>query len=180
MLKSLYLGFIAAALATSPSFASDRWDKRGCDDVLEDAYEEIAEFEDRKPDERQLKRFLDKLKDDIDEDKRHCASDLAFLAGSDFDDTKPDGYERRKHSGKKKEFCEDVVEDVLEELAEYDEERDERSKRRAKYVRYLIKDLDRDERKCVKSLVDNDNDVSPHKAKHSFDVKKWSYGKWSS
>lgn len=151
-----------------------------CEDVIEDAYEEISDFQRGNPSERKMKRFLDRLTDDLDEDDYSCKGQLTALVSKKFDDKKSKDDKRRKRSGKRDDFCEDVVEDVLEELEEYDEDKDGRSNRRAKYVRYLIKDLDRDERKCVKFLADKDNDVSPHKAKNSFDVKKWSYGRWSS
>jgi len=194
MYKSACIGILASALIAGPGLADDRRDRDLCNDLIEEVSEDIEKFQKRDPSDRAVERFFKRLEDDLDDDERVCKTELNYLLGAsynDSDDKRSDkkrsdkkrsdkNSDSRKRADKREEFCEDVVEDVLEELAEFDEERDSRSHRRAKFVKYLIKDLDRDERKCVKFLVDNDNDVSPHKAKNTFDVRKWSYRKWLS
>jgi hypothetical protein len=180
MHRTAMWGIVAGLLIANPALADDWRDREFCDELIEEVADDIEDFRERNRTEAELERFIARLKDDLDDDAKACRTDLAFLIGHTEDDDRDEYRKKSKRDKKRGEFCEDVVEDVLEELEEFDEDRDGRSYRRAKYVNYLIKDLDRDERKCVKFLVDGDNDISPHKAKKSVDFKKWSYRKWSS
>jgi hypothetical protein len=72
-----------------------------------------------------------------------------------------------------------VVEDIRDELEDFEEDREDYGNSRARFIRYILADLDRKERRCAALVFDGDKDVSPHMLEETWDPKSYSR-RWDS
>ena len=156
----------AACLALANPLAAE---SRFCRDAFDTVKDELEDYS-RKG--KIANRDLREIRDEIGDRGIACNGVQLLLGTASDDDLKPI---RPKNKNKGvDEFCEDVIEDIQDELEEFAEDREKGKATRAAFIRYILKDLDRDEKRCAALVFDNEPDVSPSKARYSWNKASYS------
>lgn len=162
----LFFISVAACLALANPLAAE---SRFCRDAFDTVKDELEDYS-RKG--KISNSDLQEIRDEIGSRAMACNGVQLLLGTASDDDLKPGRQNKKNKSGD--EFCQGVIEDIQDELDDFAEDREKGKTTRAAFISYILKDLDRDEKRCAALVFDNEPDVSPSKAPYSWNTASYS------
>ncbi|NBQ28911.1 MAG: hypothetical protein EBU18_13320 [Rhodobacteraceae bacterium] len=165
MHRSFFISSAACLALASPVAAESRF----CRDAFDTVKDEL---EDYSRNGKISNRDLREIRDEIGDRALACNGVQLLLGAANDDDLKRDS--GKKNKNRDDAFCEDVIEDIQDELEDFAKDDKKGQSTRAAFIRYILKDLDRDEKRCAQLVFDTEPDVSPSKATNTWNKSFYS------